>query len=151
MTDQPTSGQYSAAEIQEAFALFDKDGDGRITCAELGVVMRSLGQNPTDTELQDMVKEMDHDGKGFGEFSDFVNIVNRKNANKMSDVEMIEMFRVFDTDGDGYIGRHDLKNTMKHLGEDLTDEEVDEMIREGDYDEDGKIDFEEFKVLMKNM
>lgn len=27
--------------------LFDKDHDGRITEAELGVVMRSLGQKPT--------------------------------------------------------------------------------------------------------
>lgn len=27
--------------------LFDKDQDGRITEAELGVVMRSLGQRPT--------------------------------------------------------------------------------------------------------
>lgn len=34
-------------EIKEAFLLFDKDEDGRITVAELGVVMRSLGQKPT--------------------------------------------------------------------------------------------------------
>lgn len=27
--------------------LFDKDEDGQITMAELGVVMRSLGQRPT--------------------------------------------------------------------------------------------------------
>jgi len=37
---------------QEAFALFDKDGDGTITTKELGTVMRSLGQNPTEAELQ---------------------------------------------------------------------------------------------------
>lgn len=29
--------------------LFDKDEDGTITMAELGVVMRSLGQRPTGT------------------------------------------------------------------------------------------------------
>jgi calmodulin len=32
------------AEFKEAFALFDKDGDGTITTKELGTVMRSLGQ-----------------------------------------------------------------------------------------------------------
>ena len=42
---------------QEAFALFDKDGDGTITTKELGTVMRSLGQNPTEAELQDMINE----------------------------------------------------------------------------------------------
>ena len=36
------------SEFREAFALFDKDGDGNITEKELGIVLRSLGQNPTD-------------------------------------------------------------------------------------------------------
>ena len=40
------------AEFKEAFSLFDKDGDGTITTKELGTVMRSLGQNPTEAELQ---------------------------------------------------------------------------------------------------
>lgn len=35
------------SEFKEAFMLFDKDEDGTITMAELGVVMRSLGQRPT--------------------------------------------------------------------------------------------------------
>ena len=39
-------------EFKEAFSLFDKDGDGTITTKELGTIMRSLGQNPTEAELQ---------------------------------------------------------------------------------------------------
>ena len=56
MADQLSNEQI--AEFKEAFSLFDKDGDGSIATKELGTVMRSLGQNPTEAELQDMVNEV---------------------------------------------------------------------------------------------
>lgn len=48
-------------EFREIFALFDQDGDGTITTKELGTVMRSLGQNPSEAELRNMVKIVDSD------------------------------------------------------------------------------------------
>ena len=45
-------------ELKETFALFDKDGDGCITSVELGHVMRSLGQSPSEQELVDMINEV---------------------------------------------------------------------------------------------
>lgn len=50
-------------EFQEAFRLFDKDGDGSITKEELGRVMRSLGQFAREEELETMLQEVDIDGK----------------------------------------------------------------------------------------
>jgi len=50
------------AEIREAFQVFDKDGSGYISSRELGMVMRSLGQNPTEQELMAMINEVDIDG-----------------------------------------------------------------------------------------
>lgn len=35
-------------EYEEAFRMFDKDGNGTMTTKELGVAMRTLGQNPTE-------------------------------------------------------------------------------------------------------
>uniref|UniRef100_A0A670JT08 Calglandulin n=1 Tax=Podarcis muralis TaxID=64176 RepID=A0A670JT08_PODMU len=66
------------SEFKEAFSLFDKDGDGTITTKELGTVMRSLGQNPTEAELQDMI-------------------------NELTDEEVDEMIREADIDGDGQV------------------------------------------------
>ena len=50
------------AEIREAFQVFDKDGSGFISSRELGMVMRSLGQNPTEQEFMAMINEVDVDG-----------------------------------------------------------------------------------------
>lgn len=50
-------------EFREAFMLFDKDGDGSITKEELGRVMRSLGQFAREEELQQMLHDVDIDGK----------------------------------------------------------------------------------------
>ena len=54
---------FIISEFKEAFSLFDKTGDGFISSKELGIVMRSLGQNATEAELQDMINEVDYDGK----------------------------------------------------------------------------------------
>ena len=40
------------AEYREAFALFDRDGDGTITAKEVGTVLRCLGHYPTQAELK---------------------------------------------------------------------------------------------------
>ena len=52
-----------STEFKEAFSLFDKDGDGTVSSSELGTVLRSLGQNPTEEELEQLVNEVDADGE----------------------------------------------------------------------------------------
>ena len=42
--------------------LFDQNGDETITNNELGIVMRALGQFPTDAEMRDIIAEIDADG-----------------------------------------------------------------------------------------
>lgn len=51
---------------------------GNITTKELGTVMRSLGQNPTEAELQEMINEVDADGNGTIDFPEFLNLMARK-------------------------------------------------------------------------
>jgi len=76
MADQLSKEQI--AEFKDAFFLFDKDGDGIVTTTELGTVMRSLCQNPTESELQDMINKVDADGDGCINFPEFLTMMARK-------------------------------------------------------------------------
>eukprot|EP00540_Astrosyne_radiata_P018551 CAMPEP_0116834314 /NCGR_PEP_ID=MMETSP0418-20121206/6923_1 /TAXON_ID=1158023 /ORGANISM="Astrosyne radiata, Strain 13vi08-1A" /LENGTH=168 /DNA_ID=CAMNT_0004463861 /DNA_START=338 /DNA_END=845 /DNA_ORIENTATION=- len=121
---------------------------GTITTKELGTVMRSLGQSPTEAELMDMIQEIDADGSGTIDFPEFLTMMARKMKDTDSEEEILEAFKVFDKDGNGFISAAELRHIMTNLGEKLTDEEVDEMIREADIDGDGQINYEEFVKMM---
>lgn len=140
--------EEQVAEFKEAFMLFDKDEDGMITTAELGVVMRSLGQRPTETELRDMVSAVDSDGNGTIEFNEFLQMMSKKMNETDNDDELKEAFKVFDKNADGYISSSELKHVMTSLGEKLTDEEVNDMIKEADADGDGQVNYDEFVSIL---
>ena len=94
------------------------DGDGTITTKELGTVMRSLGQNPTEAELQDMINEVDADGNGTVDFPEFLTLMSREmcDIDSEDEINIREAFKVFDRDGNGYIGAAELKRVMTDLG-----------------------------------
>lgn len=118
------------AVYQAAFKLFDTDGDGLITADELGTVMKNLGQNPTDAELQDMMNEVDGDGNGAIDFREFLVVMETKVKDSDHAEEIKAAFKVFDRDGDGYISANELREVMETLGEKLNDDELEEMLRE---------------------
>jgi len=102
--------------------------------------MRSLGQNPSESELQDMINEVDADNNGTIDFPEFLTMMARKMKDTDSEEEIREAFKVFDRDNNGFISAAELRHVMTSIGEKLTDDEVDEMIREADQDGDGRID-----------
>ena len=48
-------------ENKEVFRVFDKDGNGHISAAELRHVMTNLGESLTDEEVEEMIREADVD------------------------------------------------------------------------------------------
>ena len=140
--------EEQVAEFKEAFSLFDKDGDGSITTKELATVMRSLGQNPTEAEIQDMINEVDADGTGTIDFPEFMALMGQRIKDTDAEEELIDSFKVFDRDSNGLITSAELRYVMTSQGEKLNDDEVDEMIREADVDGDGHIVYERFFRMM---
>ena len=51
-------------EIKEVFRVFDNDGNGLISAAELRLVMSNLGEKLTDEDVDEMIRKTDIDGDG---------------------------------------------------------------------------------------
>ncbi|KAJ2322903.1 hypothetical protein IWW51_004009 [Coemansia sp. RSA 2702] len=143
------SNEQHIKELRDAFAIFDTDNNGEISREELGVLMRSLSHNPTEEEITDMINEVDENGDGKIDFSEFIAMMARQPMSAEGpESEIMEAFRVFDKNGDGVISAQELRHVMTSLGEKLTDAEIEEMIREADVDGDGQINYEEFAKMM---
>ncbi|GLB41004.1 putative calmodulin mediates the control of a large number of enzymes, ion channels and other proteins by Ca(2) [Lyophyllum shimeji] len=149
MSDKIHLTEDQIQEFKEAFALFDKDNDGTITHDELGTIMRKLGQNPTDAELDSMIREVDADNSGTIDFNEFLNMMAKNIQGMDDDEEMEAAFGVFDKDKSGTISTDELRIVMRSLNVHLTDGELQEMMREADLNGDGEISLNEFKKMMK--
>ena len=74
-----TAGQ--TRKLQDAFTLFDTDGDGAIDATELKVAMRALGFAPQeDGEIARMMADIDSDGSGTIDFDEFLQAMTAKAA-----------------------------------------------------------------------
>merc|ERR1711915_585687 len=71
-------------EIREAFSLFDSDASGMIDIRELKAAMRALGFEVKNEELKKMVTDVDNDGNGTIEFTEFLGMMTAKMGEKDS-------------------------------------------------------------------
>eukprot|EP00002_Diphylleia_rotans_P002901 TRINITY_DN1189_c0_g1_i6.p1 TRINITY_DN1189_c0_g1~~TRINITY_DN1189_c0_g1_i6.p1 ORF type:complete len:107 (-),score=29.95 TRINITY_DN1189_c0_g1_i6:703-1023(-) len=78
-----TSVRLTQEEIdkcREAFDAFDKDNSGSIDMWELRGILQAMGQDPTEEELFQMISEVDDDGSGCIEFSEFLKVIASQKA-----------------------------------------------------------------------
>lgn len=147
-----SSNNIEQSELKECFDLFDKNGDGKISQEELYDALKSLGQNPTDQEVETLMASCDTDRDGTIDFVEFHTLMTNQllTDHPSHEAEMKEAFKVFDKNGDGLISEQELNEVMLSLGEKLTGEELKMMIKAADRDGNGMIDYMEFISLMNN-
>ena len=131
-------------ECKEIFDYFDTDKDGEITLEELGELLRALGENPTEKELQKMMDQIDDDKSGRINFKEFLELYSRKVEDPDTEEDLIEGFKLFDKDKNGKISPNELKSLLIDLLPNLSGEEAEEIVRDADTNNDGDIDFKEF-------
>jgi len=145
-------------EFRSAFDIFVEDSeDGTISTKELGKVLRMLGQNPSEQELQEMVDEVDEDGSGTIDFEEFTQMMSMQLAAEAlqqiperPEKELAEAFRVFDKNCDGYLDYDEIAVILDSCGEKFEEWEIKAFIAEGDKNDDGKMDYEEWIDIMKH-
>jgi calmodulin len=54
---------YLFSDLKQAFEMFDKNNDGKISSEELGCVLRALGHEHSHKEVEDMIKNADTNGE----------------------------------------------------------------------------------------
>lgn len=130
--------------------MFDRDNDGMITATELHNIMKSLGEDPTESEVQEMIYEVDQEGKGAINFEEFAVMMARKSEMPHDEDEDIKAaFIVFDKDHDGFVTVDEMNEVLSKFDLSTPIDEIRDMIKSVDDDGDGMLSFDEFSNLMK--
>ena len=69
--------------------------------------MRTHGFNPTDEELEEMIKNVDLNKNGAVDFNEFIAMMST--VMNRSEDDATHAFKVFDRDGDGLISSEELR------------------------------------------
>ena len=72
---RPLKTNPSDEEMREAFKVFDKDGQGFLSVAELRHIMTNLGEKLSKEELEEMIKEADANKDGMINYASFVKLM----------------------------------------------------------------------------
>lgn len=67
--------QARDAALMQAFKMFDRDGDGKISNAEFKAVMGSLVEKLQDSDAEKMIRDADQDNDGFISFDEFASLL----------------------------------------------------------------------------
>merc|ERR1711868_294063 len=117
--------QDQIQEFKEAFNMIDQNRDGFIDRDDLHDMLASLGKDPTDKYLEDMMNE----APGPINFTMFLTLFGER-LNGTDPQEVIKnAFGCFDEDTTGFIHEDKLRELLMTMGDRFTEEEVDELFR----------------------
>jgi Ca2+-binding EF-hand superfamily protein len=81
----------------DTFSVFDVNGDGSLTPAEVQMTMKKLGFNKTLSQINQIVMKVDEDRNGVIDFLEFVSLMQMQ---RDENAELKKAFNVFDRNGD---------------------------------------------------
>eukprot|EP00929_Paragymnodinium_shiwhaense_P017462 TRINITY_DN12673_c0_g1_i1.p2 TRINITY_DN12673_c0_g1~~TRINITY_DN12673_c0_g1_i1.p2 ORF type:complete len:174 (-),score=46.94 TRINITY_DN12673_c0_g1_i1:111-632(-) len=125
--------QAQIDQFSEAFSIIDKPQTGLIPVGNFGELWRSIGQNPTEKELKEIIAANEETNEtGQLDLDTFLRICESDNPQWLKDPlrpeELIEAFKEFDKDGKGSITIPQLRYMLQCLGDKLDDQDADDFV-----------------------
>merc|ERR1719159_2342672 len=142
-------GESQIKQLRETFMALDDNGDGLLTAAEMKEGLQKAGLKEIPPDLQQIMEEVDSDGSGVIDYTEFLAATLDKKVYMAEDV-CWQAFRVFDRNGDGKISKDEIANVLSDGDvQNAAARDMAEIMKEIDKNGDGEIDFQEFMQMMR--
>jgi calcium-dependent protein kinase len=142
-------GESQIKNLRETFMAMDGNGDGLLTVNEMKDGLSKCGLKEIPADLQQIMEDVDSDGSGVIDYTEFLAATLDKKVYMAEDV-CWQAFRIFDRNGDGKIDRSEIKLVLNDG--DVQNQAASDMaaiMQEIDKNNDGEIDFQEFMEMMR--
>ncbi|CAK8997022.1 unnamed protein product [Durusdinium trenchii] len=137
-------------QLRDVFMMIDGNGDGFLTVNELKEGLAKAGLKDIPPDLLQIMQEVDSDGSGNIDYTEFLAATLDKRMYIQEDV-CWSAFRVFDRNGDGKISMEELQQVLcsNDVEEVVGAKALADLMLEVDGNGDGYIDFKEFMQMMR--
>jgi len=118
------------AEYKDTFKLFDTTASGMVPAADLGLLLRSVGEAPTNALVTELAASFNNNNNtmNFEQFLQAIAAVREK-CPKPAMKELETAFLTLDKSGTGEIDVDELKNLLTSMGEPLEANELDDVLK----------------------
>ncbi|XP_065064939.1 calmodulin-alpha-like [Rhopilema esculentum] len=152
MASEEKRGKLSEEQLREfydAFCVFDKKHKGHIGNNDIKLLMRSLGFNPTETEVENLCMKVDYDGNGKVDFNEFIDLMLELENPELDQQSYLEAFRAFDNTGRGYVNSSLIREILVDVMGDRK-KDRDYILQIFQLDKDRKVSYDEFKMMISS-
>merc|ERR1712038_1135642 len=127
--------QVLSSEVQgkvvEAFEVFDHENNKTVDVREVGTIVRSLGHCPSESQLQEVISEMeDPEQMGYIHLDRFLPVMSRiilqQKFLPAAHEDLLAAFRTLDPENTGHIERELVTQLFTEEGEAFSQEEMTE-------------------------
>mmetsp|Transcript_25522 Transcript_25522/g.44493 ORF Transcript_25522/g.44493 Transcript_25522/m.44493 type:complete len:2210 (+) Transcript_25522:2881-9510(+) len=149
--------------VEQAFTIFDRNRDGRVTRGEFKQALESLGMQVGPAELDALMRSFDNDKDGNIRYTELLRKLERLGVKNRTEAHQVlqtiytaiknlnytldDVFRIFDKDGNGAISRKELVDSFHNFGIGLSTQQIEKVMKLIDTNSDGNIEFDEFKAV----